>query len=81
MNSMKTVTLTCDNYYSAEANREYFSVSQYKDFLKCPAMAMAKVAGKYEPDFGRALLLGVSFLRWVRRGLQYFYRGCRAVVR
>ena len=30
---------------------------------------------------GRAMLLVVSFLRWVRRGLQYFYRGCRAVVR
>ena len=23
----------------------------------------------------------VNFLRWVRRGLRYFYRGCRAVVR
>jgi hypothetical protein len=54
----KTFTLTSENYYSPEANREYFSVSQYKDFLKCPAMAMAKLRGEYEPDFGRALLLG-----------------------
>ena len=52
------MTLTENNYYSPEANKEYFSVSQYKDFLKCPAMAMAKLAGEYEPDFGRALLLG-----------------------
>ena len=50
--------LTESNYYSAEANREYFSVSQYKDFMKCPAMAVAKLRGEYEPDFGRALLLG-----------------------
>ena len=50
--------LTESNYYSLEANLEYFSVSQYKDFLKCPAMAMAKLRGEYEPDFGRALLLG-----------------------
>jgi hypothetical protein len=55
---MKNFSLTCDNYYSPEANRHYFSVSQYKDFLKCPAMAMAKLTGEYEPDFGRALLLG-----------------------
>ena len=46
------------NYYSQEANVEYFSVSQYKDFLQCPAMAMAKLRGEYEPDYGRALLIG-----------------------
>ena len=53
-----TMNLTPENYYSPKANGEYFSVSQYKDFLKCPAMAMAKLRGEYEPDFGRALLLG-----------------------
>ena len=58
MSLTTTMTLTSENYYSAEANREFFSVSQYKDFLKCPAMAMAKLTGEYEPDFGRALLLG-----------------------
>ena len=58
MKMMKNFTLTSENYYSPEANRKYFSVSQYKDFLKCPAMAMAKLTGEYEPDFGRALLLG-----------------------
>ena len=52
------MTLTADNYYSPEANLAYFSVSQYKDFLKCPAMAMTKVVGEYEPEYGRALLLG-----------------------
>jgi hypothetical protein len=50
--------LTERNYYSQEANREYFSVSQFKDFQKCPAMAMAKLRGEYEEEFGRALLLG-----------------------
>lgn len=50
--------LTQTNYYSDEANREYFSVSQFKDFLKCPAMAMAKLRGEYSPEDGRALLLG-----------------------
>ena len=55
---MKKMTLNSSNYYGAEANRDYFSVSQYKDFQKCPAMAMAKLRGEYEPEFGRALLLG-----------------------
>ena len=54
----KTFALTSENYYSPEATLAFFSVSQYKDFLKCPAMAMAKLRGEYEPDFGRALLLG-----------------------
>ena len=53
-----TTTLTSTNYYDSAANRDYFSVSQYKDFQKCPAMAMAKLRGEYGPDFGRALLLG-----------------------
>ena len=52
------MTLTPENYYSQEANVDYFSVSQYKDFLKCPALAMAKLRGEYEPEYGRALLLG-----------------------
>ena len=46
--------------------------------------AQAKVKNGYwwrHSICGRSLLLVISFLRWVRRGLKYFYRGCRAVVR
>ena len=50
--------LTEQNYYSPEANKAYFSVSQFKDFMKCPAMAMAKLRGEYEEEEKRALLLG-----------------------
>jgi hypothetical protein len=50
--------LTQRNYYGKEASREYMSVSQFKDFLKCPAMAMAKLNGEYVPERGRALILG-----------------------
>lgn len=53
--------LTSSNYYSPKANREYMSVSQFKDFIKCPAMAMAKLNGTYEEDFSKALLLGSYF--------------------
>jgi hypothetical protein len=50
--------LTEKNYYSPEANKQYMSVSQYKDFCKCEAMALAKINGEYEQPKSRALLLG-----------------------
>ena len=50
--------LTQAKYYSKKANLEYFSVSQFKDFMKCPAMAMAKLKGEYEQEESRALILG-----------------------
>ena len=45
--------LSANNYYSAEANQEYMSVSQYKDFagtygkLGCEYGAMEKLAGRW----------------------------------
>lgn len=50
--------LTSTNYYGKKASLEYMSVSQFKDFLKCPAMAMAKLNGSYSEEKGRALILG-----------------------
>lgn len=50
--------LTQENYYSPEANREFMSVSQYKDFCKCEAMAMAKINGEYKEESSQALFLG-----------------------
>lgn len=50
--------LTSRNYYGKKASREYMSVSQFKDFMKCPAMAMAKLNGIYKDEEKRALLLG-----------------------
>ena len=52
------MNLTETNYYDQESNHAFMSVSQFKDFMKCPAMAMAKLRGEYEPEYGRALLLG-----------------------
>jgi len=39
-------------------NKQYFSVSQYKDFMKCEAMAMAKINGTYTSPETTALLVG-----------------------
>ena len=56
--------LTAENYYSQEANREYLSVSQYKDFcgslgkIPCEARAMAKLNGEWGEDVTASLLVG-----------------------
>lgn len=52
------MTLTETNYYSPEANQAYMSVSQFKDFEKCEAMAMAKVRGDWIQQPTTALLVG-----------------------
>ena len=52
------MNLTPENYYSNEANRHYMSVSQYKDFLKCEAAALAKLNGEYEESKQDCFLLG-----------------------
>ena len=56
--------LTAENYHSPEANREYLSVSQYKDFvgtlgqLGCEEYALAKIDGAWEDETTTALLVG-----------------------
>lgn len=55
---VKRMQLNQSNYYSQKANEQYFSVSQYKDFMKCEAMAMAKISGLYKPEMTRAMLIG-----------------------
>lgn len=56
--------LNDDTYYSKKANQYYFSVSQYKDFCKCEAMAMAKIRGEYEQKQTKAMLIGTLVDRW-----------------
>ena len=50
--------LTQDNYFSKEAMTEYWSVSQFKQFCKCPASAIAEMNGEYEREPSTALLVG-----------------------
>ena len=57
--------LTPENYYSPEANFEYMSVSQFKDFsgtygqVGCESRAMAKLRGEYQEEKTTALLVDV----------------------
>ena len=41
-----------------EANREYMSNSQYKNFLNCEAMAMASILGEYTRPTSNEFLAG-----------------------
>ena len=50
--------LTSKNYYGKDANVSYMSVSQFKQFQKCEAMALAELKGEYERPKSKALLLG-----------------------
>ncbi len=64
--------LNKDNYFSAEANWQYMSVSQYKDFLKCEAAALAKLKGEYEPFKPDAFLAGSYVHAWNEGVLEEF---------
>ena len=65
--------LTNDNYYSPEANWEYMSVSQYKQFLKCEAAAMAQLKGEWSQPKTTALLVGSYVDAWFEGTLGKFY--------
>ena len=50
--------LTNDNYYSIEANKQYMSASQLKDFMDCEAKAIAQINGEWEREETTAMLVG-----------------------
>lgn len=52
------MVLNNENYYSTEANRDYWSVSQFKAFNKCEACGLAEMKGLYERPESDALLIG-----------------------
>lgn len=59
------LTLTKENYHSKEANQVYMSNSQYKDFMTCEAMTMAKIRGEFISPQNDACLLGSYVHAWV----------------
>lgn len=50
--------LTSSNYFSTDANKQYWSVSLFKAFDKCEASGLAQVRGQYERPETDALLIG-----------------------
>lgn len=59
-NSLTTLTtLTPSNYYSHETDKQYMSVSLFKNFLKCEAAALAELNDEWKPQSDpTALLVG-----------------------
>lgn len=76
---MEQRKLTADNYYSPEQNSRFFSVSQYKDFMKCEAAAMAKIRGAYKQPVTKALLVGSFVDSYFEGTLDAFIRDNPAV--
>lgn len=55
---MGTFQLTNENYFSIEANKYYWSKSQFASFQRCEAAAMAEVQGRYQREETTSLLVG-----------------------
>lgn len=64
--------LTEENYYSDIANQAYMSVSQYKQFRKCEAAAMAELRGEWKRPATTALLVGSYVDSWFEGTLPEF---------
>lgn len=47
-----------ENYFSQEAQKEYFSASQVKAFMDCENRAMAEILGDFVPEPSQSMLVG-----------------------
>lgn len=64
--------LTTTNYYSREADEQFMSYSQYKNFLQCEAAALASLKGEYVQPRSDALLVGSYVHAWSENKLDEF---------
>lgn len=67
-----TILLTEDNYYSKQADIEYMSCSQFKQFNECPAKAMAIINGEWENKQTESMLIGSFVDSWLDGKLEEF---------
>ena len=52
------IKLTAENYFSHDADLDYFSASQIKELKKCPERVLAYLDGKYQREESSALMIG-----------------------
>jgi len=55
---MPLPTVTRENYFSPEIQMAYMSASQFKDFSRCEAAALARLRGEFPEPETTALLVG-----------------------
>ena len=60
------------NYFTAENSLKYCGSSQLKDFLRCPAKAMAMLSGEWAREDTTALLIGSYVDAWFEDTLDEF---------
>ena len=72
--------LTSANYYSTEAAREFWSVSQFKAFNKCEAAGFAEVFGDYKREETDSLLIGSYVDAYFSDNLEEFIETHRDVM-
>ena len=64
--------LTAKHYFSQNSNMRYCGSTQFKQFLKCPAKAMAILEGKVQEEESTALLVGSYVDSWFEGTLDQF---------
>lgn len=64
--------VTKENYFTPENDKEYMSVSLFKNFKQCEAKTMAKLNGEWEDSNKDALLLGSYVHAWSEGSLEQF---------
>jgi hypothetical protein len=60
------------NYFSANNSLKYCGSSQFKDFLRCPAKAMAMLNGEWVREESTSLLIGSYVDAWFEGTLDIF---------
>ena len=60
------------NYFSPNNNLKYCGSSQFKQFMKCPAQAMAELRGEWKREDTTALLIGSYVDAWFEGTLDAF---------
>lgn len=60
------------NYFSPNNNMKYCGSSQFKQFMKCPAQAMAELRGEWSRADSTALLIGSYVDAWFDNSLDAF---------
>jgi len=68
------------SYHSDAANREYLSVSQWKDFNDCETRALARLEGRYKQPEKDAFVLGNYLHAWADGALDTFCEDWRDTV-
>ena len=68
----KNLTISEENYFSPIMNQRYFSVSQFKSFMKCEAATMAEITGEYRREPTDSQLGGSYVDAWMSCALDGF---------